>query len=365
MELADDRDDTALRRLLASTPMPGAVSVSFRREPSFFDAAVVDGGFNQTVVARDCEEGRIAGFGIRSVRQRYVNGLPMAIGYLSGLRLLPQYRNHGLLARGFRFFSQLHRDGRAQLYLTTIAADNGTALAVLTSGRAGLPRYHCAGVYHTAVIPLVRGKNCARNTESIEIRRATAADLPAVIRFLNTVGPSRQFFPCYETAELFTDHCTFRDLKPHDLLLAIRDGGMVGTLACWDQAAFRQTIVESYEGSISWARPLYNGWAALRGQPRLPQPGEALRFLTGALALARDDEREVFTALLDAAVALGINHAEYLLIGMHESDPLLPLVKARQAAEYLTNLYYVCWQDGETLRQQLDDRPPYLELGCL
>src|SRR5262245_19909881 len=195
MDLATRCDDAELRRLLASTPMPGAVTVSFRREPSFFEAPAVDGEFSQTVVARDCEEACIAGFGTRSVRQRYVNGVPTAIGYLSGLRLLPRYRNQGLLARGFRFFEQLHQDGRAQLYLTTIASDNSTALGVLTSGRAGLPRYHFAGVYHTAVIPLHRGKNCTRTTESIDVRRAQEQDLPEVMRFVNTIGPSRQFFP--------------------------------------------------------------------------------------------------------------------------------------------------------------------------
>src|SRR5262245_46354938 len=168
MDLATRCDDAELRRLLASTPMPGAVTVSFRREPSFFEAAAVDGEFSQTVVARDCEEACIAGFGTRSIRQRYVNGVPTAIGYLSGLRLLPQYRNQGLLARGFRFFRQLHQDGRAQLYLTTIGADNATALDALTSGRAGLPRYHFAGVYQTAVIPMHSGMNCKCKHDSIK-----------------------------------------------------------------------------------------------------------------------------------------------------------------------------------------------------
>lgn len=366
MELADDCDDTALRRVLASTPMPGAVSVSFRREPSFFDAAVVDGGFNQTVVARDCEEGRIAGFGTRSVRQRYVNGLPMAIGYLSGLRLLPQYRNHGLLARGFRFFSQLHRDGRAQLYLTTIAADNGTALAALTSGRAGLPCYHCAGVYHTAVIPLVCDGDRMSDVEpSFEIRSATDNDLTAVIGFLRAAGPSRQFFPCYEKTDFFNPEGTFRDLKAQDLLVAICNGTVIGTLACWDQSAFRQVVVESYGSAIGWARPLYNGWAALRKQSKLPQPGRPFRFVSAALPIVLNDEPVVFCALLNAAIKMAAERYEYLLIGMHERDPLLPMVNARQATEYLTNLYYVCWPDGEPLRQQIDDRPPYLELGCL
>jgi len=136
-------------------------------------------------------------------------------------------------------------------------------------------------------------------------------------------------------------------------------------LACWDQSAFRQVFVESYGSAIRWARPLYNGWAALRKQPKLPQPGKPFRFVSAALPIVLNDEPVVFRALLNAAIKLAAKRHEYLLIGMHERDPLLPVIKSHQSAEYLTRLYYVCWPDGEALRQQLDDRPPYLELGCL
>lgn len=366
-EVATRTDDEDLRRILAETPMPGHVSVSFRREPSFFEAAVVDGVFHQTMIIRDREEARIACFGSRSVRDRYVNGRPMAIGYLSSLRLLPQYRGTGLLARGYRFFRSLHGDGRAQLYLTTIAEGNVNALSLLTSGRAGLPRYHFAGMYHTAAIPLVRGKhrlNCAQ--QAVEIRGATAADLPRLLRFLQTAGPTRQFFPRYEAHDFFHARGTFRDLEPSDLLLAFRKGRLVGTLARWDQSRFRQTIVEQYATHLHWTRPIYNCCASLRGLPKLPKPGESFRFLTAALPLVLHDDPQVFTALLRALIERPAPVlCQYLLIGMHESDPLLRVVKLHQSTSYLTRLYHVCWEDGESLRAQLDTRPPYLELGCL
>ena len=366
IEVADRADDGELRRVLASTPMPGAVTVAFQREPSFFDAAAVDGAFRQTVIARDCRESRIAGFGTRSVRRRYVNGEPVAVGYLNGLRLLPQYRSHGLLARGYRFFRQLHQDGRARLYLTTIAADNTAAIALLTSGRAGLPRYYFAGSYHTVVIPLVPAGDGMSDVEpSCEIRSATDNDLAAIVGFLRAAGPSRQFFPCYEGTDFFNPEGTFRDLKAQDLLVAIRSGTVIGTLACWDQSAFRQVVVESYGSGIGLARPLYNGWAALRKQPKLPEPGRPFRFVSAALPMVLNDEPVVFGALLNAAIKMAAGRHEYLLIGMHDSDPLLALVKSRWRAEYLTRLYCVCWPDGEPVRQQIDERPPYLELGCL
>src|SRR4051794_16637823 len=94
-ELATPADDADLRHILAATPMPGRIRVGFQREPSWFAAAVVDGHFRQVVACRDSQTGRLIGFGCRSVRRLYVNGAPAEVGYLSGLRVLPEFRNLG------------------------------------------------------------------------------------------------------------------------------------------------------------------------------------------------------------------------------------------------------------------------------
>src|SRR5262245_37469483 len=95
IELATPAADADLRHIMAQTPMEGQIAVSFRREPSWFAAAVVDGRERQVVVCRDTESGRLVGFGSRSVREVYVNGAPATVGYLSSLRLLAEHRNRG------------------------------------------------------------------------------------------------------------------------------------------------------------------------------------------------------------------------------------------------------------------------------
>jgi hypothetical protein len=365
-ELATPADDGELRAVSAATPMPGTIALSFRREPSYFAAAVVDGRFRQVVAARDWQSNRIVGFGSRSVGARYVNGRPAEIGYLSSLRFLEAHRGLGLLARGYAFFRKLHEDGRTPLYLTTIASDNRTALAVLTSGRAGLPRYHFAGRYRTAAIRLSRARKAGSRGAAVEIRPARVEDLPAVLDFLSRVGPRRQFFPCYEAGDFFSDQGAFRDLAAEDLLLAFREGHLMGTLAGWDQYRFRQMVVHGYGGLLRRMRPLYNVWAGVRGLPRLPPPNEPVRYLIAALPLVADDDPIVCRELLSTLLRRKSGGPwKYLLVGMHESDPLLAAVRRHPAVWYTTNLYLVCWQDGERFRRSLDDRSTYLELGSL
>src|SRR5262245_42644858 len=51
VSIAGPQDDADLRRLMRETPVTGAVSVAFAREPSFFFAAGVEGD-TDTVIAR-------------------------------------------------------------------------------------------------------------------------------------------------------------------------------------------------------------------------------------------------------------------------------------------------------------------------
>lgn len=365
--LATREDDAQLRAILAATPMPGRMSVSFRREPSFFDAAAVEGPFHQIVVCHDRQADRIAGFGCRSVRRRFVNGRPISVGYLSSLRALPQYRSLGLIARGYGYFRRLHEDGQTQVYLTTIAEDNERALSTLTGGRAGLPEYAFAGRYHTMVIPISRrrrGYVCP--LAGLQIRPATVDDLEELVAFLRTVGPGRQFFPDLELADFYKNPIAFRDLAPSDFLLAYRDGRLVGALGGWNQQGYRQSVVESYERLLGRLRPFYNAWATISGRPRLPRAGEPLRCLMAATPTVLDHDAIVFDSLLKSLLAhASCGSADYLLVGLHESDPLLSVARPLATDAYVTRAYLVSWEDSRAFRTELDGRPLYLELGCL
>jgi hypothetical protein len=366
-QLATPVDDAALGDLLAATPMEGTISVSFARRPSYFQAAVVDGRRVQVGIVRDGPSGPIIGMGSRATGLRYVDARPTAIGFLSGLRLMDEFRGrHGLLARGYRFLRELHDDGTAHHYLTTIAADNPVA-EVLTSARAGLPIYHLCGNYHTLAIATCRfTRNGTTNVRAVKIRPAQASERDAILAFLNSQGPSRQYFPVYESQDLFSGGGLLRGLRAEDILLAVRDGQIIGTLGGWDQRGFKQIIVHDYHGWLSALRPLYNGWAKLRRHPTLPPAGSTLPVHLAAIPVVRDDCRDVFRLMLEAMLhRLAEQGDGHLLVGLHERDPLLPIVRQFAGREYLTKMYLVYWPDEAVDAGCLMQRAPYLELGSL
>lgn len=365
IELATEKDDADLRDILRQTPMEGHISVSFRREPSYFDSAVVEGDFRQVVAARDTQTERLVGFGARNVRRMFVNGLEKSVGYLSTLRLLKEHRNLGLIAKGYATFRELHEDGRAPFYLTTIAEGNETALRILTSGRAGLPRYHYLQTYHALALPL-RPAQTASKKSAIQVEPLRESDLYGLIQFWRMHGAARQFFPALQQDNFFRRAAIYRDLNPENLLVARRGGEIVGTLGVWDQSSFKQSVIERYSRGMAIARPIYNLYASLRGAPQLLPVGKAFSYLTAALFCVVKNDPIVAGALINAAAQMASrSNRRFLMLGLAESDPLLPLWRRRAAASYATRVYLVAFEQADEYAALLDGRPLYLELGCL
>ncbi len=364
-ELADERDDAALRALVSGTPLGGSIQTSLRREPDYFAGVATEGPFHQVLVAREWQSGAVVGMATRSVRSRFVEGIPAAVGYLGGLRLRPDVRKGSVLARGFQALRRLHDDGRTDVYLSLITEGNDAALEALTTERAGLPRYHYLGRYLTFILP-ARGEGTARLPAEIRLRSLHDRELPQLLAFLETQGRDRLFFPCLQDRDIRGPAATFRDLPLDHIVCAWRDDRIVGTLAGWDQSGFKQTVIERYRGPWNWGRHLYNAVATLAKWPRFPRPGEMLRSLTLALPVVADADPRVWQALLTGVRRLpAAGRNECLALGLFERDRLVPLARRSALHTYVTRLFAVCWNPDQVRPERFAGRDSYLELGCL
>ncbi len=153
VELARPEDDAALRRLVASNPVPGRITLGFEREPSYFAGCRAMGPFTQVAVARHRESGVIGAMACRAVRPRFVNGSEQPVGYLSQLRVDRPYRGQWLGAAVLRALPLLHADGRTQGYLATITDGNEEARGLLVRrARRGLPLFRPLARLHTLAL---------------------------------------------------------------------------------------------------------------------------------------------------------------------------------------------------------------------
>ena len=365
IDLASEEDDTALRRLMRETPMEGDLSVAFAREPSFFAASRIE-GTRQDVMAlrRRDDPGRIVATATRSIRPLWFGGEVRELGYLSGLRSVPDARGSTLLARGYRYLRELHDRDPVPLYYSTIIEDNREVIRVLTSGRARLPTYHDVGRLRTHSVSLFRRRKGP--VPGIDVTPGSRELLPAIVACLERSGRRHPLAPAIGAAEIEAGAPLLPGLGPESFYVASRGGAVVGCLARWDQGAFKQSIVVAYRGTMRWVRPLYGVVARLGGFAPLPPPGERFPYFYVSFVAIDDDDPEVFRALLHRVYddSLG-GRWSFFMVGLHERDPLNAALSGFRFIPYDARLYAVQWPDLPLPREPLDELVPRPEIAVM
>lgn len=345
--LATPADEGSLRQLLRENPIPGSISLSFEREPCYFDASTIEGSFHQTIVAREVKTEQVIAFGNRTIRPLFVNGEVRDIGYMSQLRVRPDYGKGLYLARGlaggFKKYHELHGDSRTPFYLMSIIEDNIPARRLLTSR---LPDYPIAQEYarmFTHAIYPVRRRRAVILPGSLRLIRGSEKYVDKIVDCLNRNNARKQFAPYW------TSDCLFiANLNPSDFFLALDGDRVVGCLACWDQTPLKQTVVRGYSSALARWRKMLNVFSALGGWPHLPEPNTPLRHTYASHLAVDSDDPTVFAALLQTLYNYTLEYGySYFMIGLSESNPFRALVQAYRPLTYISQLYLVAWDDGQ------------------
>lgn len=362
VNLAGPADDAAIRLLMRRQPMPGRVSVTFEREPHFSPGCAVTGDNCRTLVART-EDNQIVGVACASARNVFINGREQRLGYLGQLRVDERFRGRWLVSRGFSLLRQLHHGMGVPAYLTAIVGGNDEAAAVLVEKRRkSFPEFHPVADYCTLAIDVGRPRSAMPCDATIG--SAAAGDWADIARFLRSWGSKRQFFPVWDESTL--NGLSAYGLKAHDLTVARRGGRIVGMVGLWDQAAYKQTVIQAYSGWLKAVAPLWNSSASLLGRSPLPRPGEAIRSVYAALVCVADNDTAVFASLLREVYCRARSRGfSYLMLGLDALDPFLSLARSYPHILYPSRLYLAAWPDGGHLHELLEYSPAYVDIATL
>lgn len=341
--LADRGDDAGLRRLLRASVMPGTVRVAFTREPDYFAADGLAGADDVTVVAR--RHGEVVGAGRCSLYSLMRNGTPRRIGYLGLLRVADETRaSPRLIREGYDLLGDVVRT-RAEGFFTSIAIDNVRARRVLElGGRLGLPSYRRLCDLVTMVAPV-------RPNDVAEVEPPSESELGS---FLNDDATRFQLALPWN-GSLWQSLRQYQ-VSVRDFAVVRRGGRIVAAAAVWDQRAFRQTVIDGYEGVPGRIRPLVNAAAAMLGRPALPAPGTVLAqgSILGASVPDPRDWNTLWSQLQQRAGASGLS---WLVISRDARDPELAILRRlTRAREFVTTLYDVVWPGAAGWSEPWDAR---------
>lgn len=367
-DLAQPVDDEAIRDLLARSPVPGATTVTYCTEPSYFAAAALLGPHAETIIGRDPETGRVGALACRSIRERYLGGELTPVGYLSELRVGDSQQGRWVVSRGLRELRELDRDGRACGYFATVVDGAREALGVLIKARRPeFPTFVPMAPLLTFALLARRGTVRPSAGGGLRLRAAVRSELPAVADFLAETGSRRSLFPHFSAADLAGTTPQGAGLGEGDVLVAERDGQIIGSVVLWDQRPLKQAVVNAYAPVTERLRPVIGVASRLLGGQPLPAPGETIRMAYAALLAVADDNVAVARALIRATMREAARRGiDIVMLGMTGDDPLLSAVRRFPRITYRSTVFAIGWNESAArLASRCAQRPLHIEIAML
>lgn len=322
---ATEADDAELRRLMRETVQEGAVTLSFEREPSFFDS--MPGAMrHDTVAVRRVANGEIIACGTRMEQQVWLHGRMQTEAYLGDLRVHPSCRQFTgrVLQAGFERLRELENQRPSAITYTAIFDDNQRARHALESGRIGLPAYHDQGALHTAAILVPR---------RIEDNEVPSVDYEEVAALLNERRRLCDLAPIVQATHL-------KSMRA--VLISRQQGKLTGVAALCDMRGRRQMRVHGYHGTLRSLRHPLSWLLRLCGFSPLASPGETIPAVFVSF-LEADNLLVAQTLLRRLRSAAAILKAGMLILTQHESDPLRSLQKSGLSIRSRGRIYEVAW----------------------
>lgn len=363
LKKATPADETRLKALYSEKSREGMVQINLDRGNDFFGSLDVQGFNNVVYYVEDTLTGLIAGAGIRSLRQCYVNGKVETIGYLSSLRVAQSHRKSRAMHLIFDQLRQMYLQGESAGYLCSVFKSNKNATGVLTSHKAGIPHFKTVGQYQTSVfVPKkLRGKTNAQ----ITVRKAAPDDIPALVDFLNTQGAEQQFAPHYSVDDFSQQSRTLKGLSINDIYLATQHDCIIGCLAFWDQTTFRQWKVGGYSTTLAALRPWLNPMLGLTNMPLLPKANQTLNYRLLSLVCIQRNDPMVFRTLFNQAVtSLDKKNNTLVSAGFFTTDPLVECLP-RLSITFKSTIFIGYWDETRHQIEALENRAPFIEAASL
>lgn len=341
--LAGTGDTEALLRVLESADYGGGISVLYTRRPDPIRSLEFEGDAVYIPVMRDMQSGEIVGMGCCVVRKAYINGEIRNVGYLTGLKVLPAYRNRvPHISKVYEFMHEVTK-AHVDMYYTTILKDNHDAQRILEKKRRNMPEYRYCGDY--TVYCFKTGKRDGNRAYTLE--NGYSEELS--VFYQEQMSPMN-----FSAPEIMLQGITDKDI----CTLRGPDGEILASCSVWNQQSWKQHIVTGYSGIY---RYLKNIPLNLIGFPDFPEADIPVNYACITGLCVRGNDMGIARNLI-VRVAESRTDVDMLLLGLFENHPLKSVFRHIRHIPYQSRLYTVHWAEDELC---LNGMPVNLEVGLL
>lgn len=343
ISLAKPEDAAQLLRIYECDDFNGNISVLFTRRPDPFNSLLNEGEKVVIPTVKDKENGIIVGMGACVIRKAYINGEVKNVGYLTGLKGLPEYRKRvPYIIQVYRFLYELTKDD-VDIYFTTILKENTEVQKMLEKKRKNMPEYRSMGEY--TVYCFKTGTSLRENDYTLEMGNISELETQ------RNGGPaSFNFSPV---------NVRLHGLRDDDIyILRNHYGNVVASCAVWNQQSYKQYVITKYNGIYRYLKriPL-----KIIGYPSFPQENVPANYGSISLLTVKDNNPLLAEHFIRRVAEKSLNY-EFLVLGLFENHPYISFMDRLKSVKYQSRAYTVHFDDNSLVP---DKRPVNLEVGLL
>jgi hypothetical protein len=333
--LATETDDPAIRELLQQIPLDGMLRIRYLREPSYMRSVEIQGTPQQTLVG--LINHKIVAVCSRNIQRLYIGGEIKTAGYISNLRYHPIARHGISLLKGIRELENLPAGLSTDFHYATLIDKDNFTRNILASNRPRMPEVIDLGLLHTYSVPIRKTATNAKPGRRFEIVRGDEKMMPLILSFLKKEGTRSDFFP-----DLSAGAYAGGLLQPESFFAIFDKGELAGICSLPDIKKYKQYKMEGYSRSFGMLRVPLNAYYALRRLYSIPRKGEEIKLAIAGFPVVRDDNPEIFKALLlHVYNSLSGSGQHYLSLSLHEKSPLIKSLSRFPKINYTSRLCIV------------------------
>ncbi|MDD2402377.1 MAG: hypothetical protein PHD60_09295 [Clostridia bacterium] len=344
IELASPADAEEILKIYESGDFKGNISVLYTRRPDPVKSLMQEGDKVVIPIIKEQENGKICGMGCCVIRKAYLNGEIKNIGYLTGLKILPEYRKKRIPIADVYAFLYEQTKNDVDIYYTTILKENTLAQKMLEKKRKNMPEYKYKGDY--TVFCFRTGQKVFENNNYI-LQRGHREGL---LQFFKEQEKQYQFSPLITSM--------YENYNKDIFTLSDPKGNILAVCLVWDQQAAKQYIITEYKGIY---KILQRMPTKLFGYPPLPQKNISANYACISMLYIKDNNLKLAKYFIKK-IAKCSKKYEFLMLGLFDAHPLKPIFNHMKHLKYQSRLYIVSWNDE---RHVLDNRPINLEVSLL
>ncbi|KAB3530515.1 hypothetical protein [Alkaliphilus serpentinus] len=345
--LAEEKDLAEIKSIFEDGQFDGGIAVQYLRNPNPITSFEREGDKVFFLVLKDNIHQKLMGLGACIVRRVYKGGEVLRMGYLAGLKLLPEYQKKLLFIP--HIYQQLYEATKdhVDFYFTTILKDNVAAQTMLEKPRKVMPLYQYLGDYRVYFCKAGIKKTIERD-DQYSVRRCSKEEIKTF------------YLEEAHKADLSLEAIDAYDLKNATYYGLFKDNSIVGCGYVLNQQDYKQYVVKKYNGVYKLLSKLPT---RLLGYPSLPAINETAN--CGSAGIWVKDHDAFLAHKLWQFIRQNSKELDFLMIGFYEKHPLRAYFEKTKHIQYDSRCYIVDWQRNRKVYEELQGKNLYIDVAFL